>query len=121
MNLKEKIQQIKFCLIDSYGWIKSVWIYLFRSIERPGIFYGYNSYELACKYAEKRAKNWKSHWDQMGRQQGVWPLEETSLIVASRMELKIYKKKEILNKSMKPRKAMKKSYYTTKDLSYGNS
>ena len=112
--MKEKLQIIKYSIIDSIGWIRSLWIYCFQSIEHPGVFQGFGSYYWALKYAEKRFSKWHPEWDQAGRQQGTFPLGEIKLLVCSKMELEIFKKKGLVSKNMKPRKAIKKSYYTTK-------
>lgn len=113
MKYKEKLQLLKYFFIDSYGLMKSIFVYYLRSVRRPSIFSGYHSYYWACKFAQKRSDKWKPKWDQMGKKQGVLPLDDTRLIVCSAMELKFYKKKGFINKKLKPRKAIKKSYYTT--------
>ncbi len=113
IQIKETVQLIGYFFYDVFGWLRSLFIYLFKSIRKPGIFYGYSSYWFACKYAERRSRKWKSEWDQMGRQQGVFPIGDIKLIVCSHMELKVYKKKGILKSNFKPRKAIKKSYYKT--------
>ena len=112
--MKEKLQIIKYFIIDSIGWVHSLWVYCFRDIARPGVFYGFNSYYWASKYATKRFHHWHPEWDQSGRQQGVFPLGDIKLIVCSKMELNIFKKKGLVSKKMKPRKAIRRSYYTTK-------
>ena len=114
--MKTKIQQIKFFFIDVWGWVRSLFIYCFRTIKRPAIFHGYSSYYWACKFADKRTKKWSHKWDQMGRIQGVLPIDDTHLIVCSKAELKFYKKKKIVNKKLHLRKAIKKSYYNTTKL-----
>jgi hypothetical protein len=113
-KIKIKLELIKYFFIDSYGWCRSLFVCVFRNIKKPGIFYGYASYFWACKYADKRTRNWQTKWDQSGKQQGVFPLEQTKLITCSKLELKIFKKKKLISKKLKPRKAIKKSYYTTK-------
>ena len=113
-RLKLKLRLSGYLFVDSWGWVCSVWIYYFRSITKPGIFYGYDSYDWASKYAEKRFSKWRPEWDQAGRQQGTFPLGEIKLLVCSKMELEIFKKKGLVSKKLKPRKAIKKSYYTTK-------
>ena len=110
---KEWTKIAGYFIVDCLGWINSLLIYVFRSIQRPGIFYGYRHFWWAQKYAERRTKNWNPEWDQSGRQQGVFPIEEIKLIVCSKLELKIYKKKRLVKQDLKPRKAIKKSYYTT--------
>jgi hypothetical protein len=112
-QLKLKIQIIKYFFLDIFGWIHSLWIYCFRSIKIPGIFYGYCAYYWASKYAEKRTKNWDREWDQAGKKQGVLPLSQDKLITCSAMELKAYKKAKLVSNNIKPRKLIKKSYYTT--------
>ena len=110
---KETLKVIGYFFIDCYGWVRSLLIYVFRHISRPGIFYGFSAYYWAGKYAEKRTNKWKCYWDQHGRQQGVFPVGEVKLLVCSKMELEVYKKKGLIDKKFKPRKAIKKSYYTT--------
>jgi hypothetical protein len=100
---------VKWFFADILGFIKSVLFY-FRSIKKPALFRGYKSYWFASKYKARRENKWSVKWDQMGRQQGIFPLDETTLIVCSKMELTIYKKKGLINKNIKPRKLMKKSY-----------
>lgn len=111
--MKEKLQLVKYFFIDSFGWCRSLFIVVFKSIKRPGVFYGYYSYFWACKFAQKRTNKWKPKWDQMGKKQGVLPLNDTHLIVCSAAELVHYKKKKLINKKIKSRKAIKKSYYTS--------
>lgn len=113
INLKDKFQQLRFFVIDSIGAIRSIFIYLFQNIKNPGIFNGYYSYYWACKYAKKRTNNWFHKWDQSGKQQAVLPLTEDKLIVCSKMELKFYQKRGVINKKLKPKKAIKRSYYST--------
>lgn len=106
-------QAINNSFIDSFGWLRSLWIYCLGDITRPGIFYGYQSYKWASMYAEKRANKWRSEWDQSGRQQATFPFRDTSLIVCSKMEMKVLKKKGLIDRDVKIKRAIKKSYYTT--------
>jgi hypothetical protein len=110
---KETLKVVGYFFVDCFGWLVSLFTYMFSQITKPGIFYGYSAYYWAGKYADKRTAKWHPEWDQNGRQQGVFPLTDTKLLVCSKMELKIYKKKGLINKKFKPRKAIKKSYYTT--------
>jgi len=114
-KIKEQFKIIGYFFVDIYGFIRSLFVYLFHSIKKPGVFYGYDSFFWASKYAEKRANKWKSHWDQMGRKQGVFPFDDTKLIVCSMMELNIIKKRGGLDKKAKPRKMINKYYYSTKN------
>lgn len=114
LKAREYLQLTGYFFVDIWGWVRSLWICTFRSIVKPAIFYGYGSYEWASKYAEKRFTKWRPEWDQAGRQQGTFPLGEIKLLVCSKMELEIFKKKGLVSKNLKPRKAIRKSYYTTK-------
>ena len=113
-RIKLYLQLTGYFFVDTLGWVRSLWICTFRSILKPAIFYGYGSYEWASRYADKRFSKWRPEWDQAGRQQGTFPLGEIKLLVCSKMELEIFKKKGLVSKNLKPRKAIKKSYYTTK-------
>jgi len=114
-KLEETIMIVGYFLVDFYGFLRSFFIYSFQTIKKPGIFYGCGSYYWSCKYAEKRSKRWKPFWDQMGRKQGTFPFDDTKLIVCSQMELKMIKKRGGIDKKAKPRKMIKKSYYSTKN------
>ena len=109
----ETLKVIAFFFIDCYGWVRSLFCYLFAPITRPCVFYGYKSYFWASQFADRRMVKWHPEWDQHGRQQGVFPLGDVKLLVCSKMELEVYKKKGLIDKKFKPRKAIKKSYYTT--------
>jgi hypothetical protein len=82
-------------------------------IRKPRIFRGYCSYWYARRYADRRFKLWKNHWDQAGKQQGVFPYTDITLIVCSKSELKYFNKKSMIRNKMNPRKLIKKAYYTT--------
>jgi hypothetical protein len=112
-NFKKLIFKLFICLWDSLGLLKSIRIYLFRDISKPGVFRGYHSFWFACKYADKRTKKWKSKWDQSGKRQAVNPFGNTELIVCSAMELKYYNKKKLFKRRINPRKSIRKAYYTT--------
>lgn len=102
-----------YAFIDSFGWFRSLLIYLARPIRFPAYFYGYYNLWWATMYAEKRSKLWPSKWDQMGKQQAVLPLDDLKLLVASRLEIELYKKKGLVRRNVKAKKLVKKSYYTT--------
>lgn len=103
-----------YFFIDCWGWVRSLFVFCFRNIKKPGIFYGYCSYYWSQKYADRRTRNWRAKWDQSGKQQGVIPLGETKLLVCSKLELKALQKKGFANKKINARKAIRKSYYLTK-------
>jgi hypothetical protein len=103
-----------YFFIDCLGWVRSLFIFLFRRIRKPGVFYGYCNYYWSQKYADKRAKKWPAKWDQSGKQQGVIPVGDIKLLVCSKLELKTLQKKGLANKNLNARKAIKKSYYLTK-------
>jgi len=111
--MKDKIKIIGYLFYDVYGWCRSLLVYVFASIKHPSVFYGYCAYYWASKFADRRTACWKPKWDQSGKQQGVFPIGDVKLIVCSKLELKLFKKKGIVSKNFKPRKAIKKSYYTT--------
>jgi hypothetical protein len=114
-KLKERIKLLGYFFVDTWGLIRSVYLVCFQTVKKPGIFFGYYHYFFASKFAEKRSRKWKSHWDQMGKKQGTFPFDDTKLIVCSQMELKMIKKRGGLDKKAKPRKMIKKSYYSTKN------
>jgi hypothetical protein len=104
---------IRHFFIDTIGLFKSIFIYLFRNIKRPGVFNGYHSLYFATLYANKRSINWKREWNQTGKQQGVIPFNETSLLVCSKLELDYFKKKHLINRKVKTKKVIRKAYYKT--------
>ena len=99
---------------NCYGYLRSVYILKFKGIEQARVFYGYNHYSLAIKYADKRASQWPPSWDQLGQEQSVQAYGEESLIVISKMELKKMQKMGFVNDKIKYRKIFKNSYYTSK-------
>jgi len=111
----EKIKKtlfVIFCFFyDCYGFIRSMYLSLFTGIKKPHIFFGYNSFWFAKHYANKRASKWPKEWDQLGKMQGVMPYNDESLIVCSKLELKYWKKRKVLNNKFNHKRAMKKSYY----------
>lgn len=109
LDLKKAAKKVKEFIIDVWGFVKSALRY-YRSIKRVGKFEGYCAYWFAQQFKAMRENGWQAKWDQMGRQQGIFPLDETRLIVCSKMELKVFKKKGLISKSINPRKLMKKSY-----------
>lgn len=76
--------------------------------------YGYGAFYFAKKYADRRTRRWKAHWDQAGRLQAVSPFNDTQLFVYSKLELKELQKRKILNRKLKPKKAIRAAYYKTK-------
>lgn len=100
-------------LVDIAGWFRNAWIWAFADITRPRTFTGFGTWYFAVKYSHKRARRWRPEWDQSGRQQGLFPIDQVHLLVASEMELKALKKKGYVKGN--PRKILKRqSYYTTK-------
>ena len=111
--METKTKNIKLFFSDIWGWLRSLFIIVFRSIKKPATFYGYKAFFWASVYAKKRTKLWKSWWDQSGKQQGVIPFDDTRLIVCSKLELKWYKKRKLLSAKSKPRKIIKNAYLKT--------
>jgi hypothetical protein len=91
----------------------SVYIWLFADIKRSRRFFGYYSFIIAKKYADKRTNRWHRNWDQSGRIQMIIPFDDLSIVVCSKLELKYYKKRKILNDKFNIKKALKQSYYKT--------
>jgi hypothetical protein len=115
---KIKIALFKFLcyFIHLFQFLQGAWYLYFGSIKKARVFAGYNSYQFACAYANKRTKKWKASWDQSGRKQGVFPYSDTSLIVCSKMELKYMGKRRLIKNKMNPNKLIKKAYYVTQPL-----
>jgi len=109
-KLNTALTKIKEFFIDLVGFLNNAVIWAFYPITRLGIFNGYNAYWFANRYKQRREKRWHAEWDQMGRQQGIFPLDDTHLIVCSKMELTTLKKRKMINPEVKVRKLMKKSY-----------
>ena len=97
--------------INCAGWIHSIWILGFNNTDKPWIFYGYNHFELAKRYARKRYKAYPCDKDQLGKQQGVLPYQEVKLLVCSPLELKILQKKGLMKRDRNYTKYFKHSYY----------
>ena len=113
-ELTKKLKSLRVFFIDSYGWLRSVVILYLKGIERPRIFYGFNHYKYAQRYAHKRVDGWKPQWDQLGKQQSVHPYGDHSLIVLSQAELKIMKKLGMVNTRVSAKKIFKRgAYYKT--------
>lgn len=92
-----------------FGFFKSTWILLFRSIKKPAIFNGYFNEWFARQYKAKREIYWHRNWNQMGKQQFILKFLPGKLIVCSKLELEVYKKKGLINKSASIRKLTNKS------------
>jgi len=126
--MKDKVKKTiiaskEFC-IDIFGWVRSLWILCFRSIYKPGIFYGYSVYWFAKRYAEKRTAKWPANYDQAGKLQGMFPVGDTKIIICSTMELKLFQKAGMITEGINVRKYFKRrNYYKTdyKTKSNGNA
>ena len=100
---------IESFLNNIYGFLKSLWIFIFRSIKQPAILDGYCHEWFARMYRAKRELLWHRNWNQMGKEQFILPFLPGKLIVCSKLELEIYKKKGLINKAVSIRKLTKKS------------
>ena len=113
--IKKTWQPIEWFFVDCYGWCRSIFILCFKGIKLARIFYGYNHYNFASRYAEKRDRKWKSRYDQMGKVQGIFPIEE-KLLVCSRLEIRYYQKAGLVSKQASYSKVFKKgNYYKSKN------
>ncbi len=111
--IKKARTEIKFysCIFPN------VWKLLFARHKKPAIFYGWKSYEIGKKFADKRTRKY-SDKDQNGKEHALFPFGELSLIVLNKIELKRLKKiqpaKSWIALKMNPRKYIKRnSYYKT--------
>ncbi len=129
VGLKRKLQSIrkwinkiltsiKHFIVDTWGWIRSLWIYSFRRIKKPAIFFGHSAYWFARHYAQRRDKRWKMGWDQSGKRQGIIPFDDTRIIVCSRMELKNFQTNGMIKNVVSINGLFKKSSYYKSDLNY---
>jgi len=110
---KQVWQQVKYFAIDIWGFVRSCWVVLFYPISKAAIFYGYNSYNFACRFARRRSDKWPAAWDQKGKLQGMFPLEQ-KIIICSQLELKYYQKAGMIKEGVNVRKMFKRSsYYRT--------
>ena len=115
------IKLIKWFFIDCYGWCRSICIIAFKGIKRARLFYGYGHYKLACRFAAKRCDKWKCWWDQMGKLQGVFPVESEEtpkLIVCSQLEIKGFQKRKLIKTNISYRKMFKRSSYHKTQYKY---
>lgn len=91
------------------GFFKSLWILLFNPIKQPAIFHGYCHEWFSRQYKVKRELYWHRTWNQSGKQQFILKFLPGKLIVCSKLELEVYKKKGLINKSASIRKLTNKS------------
>jgi hypothetical protein len=91
------------------GFIKSVHALFFRSIKQPAIFHGYKHETFARWYRVKRELLYHHNWNQMGKEQFILKFVPGKLIVCSKLELEVYKKKGLLSKNASIRKITHKS------------
>lgn len=100
---------IESFLNNVYGFMKSLWILLFRSIKQPAILNGYCHKWFARMYRAKREIFWHRSWNQSGREQYILPFLPGKLIICSKMEMEVYKKKGLISKNTSIRKLTKRS------------
>jgi len=98
------------------GTLKCVWVYWFGGVKKPQIFKGYWHWHFAQWYANKRHRRWKSHWDQLGKWQYVFPYGEEHLLVCSKREMKFFQRKKIFDIKRNYTKVMKSAYYSTRTV-----
>jgi len=103
------IKAIGLVLYNVYGFLKSVFVLLFRSIKKPAILHGYCVKWFAHNYRVKRELFWHNEWDQMGRKQFILPFRPGMWIVCSRLELAVYQKKGLISPRVNIKKFLKRS------------
>ena len=107
-------------LIDVWGWLRSILILLFWDIKKPAIFYGYGVWRFATRYARKRDRRWKRQWNQKGKCQGLFPVEDDKVIICSVLELEFFQKRGMIKRGINVRKYFKRKNYYKTDMYYGN-
>lgn len=86
------MKKIKAFFTNTRGLFRSL-SFLFGEPKKSQVFYGYLHWVIAKKYANKRFK-WYPYRDVMGKDQGIFPYDEHSLIVISPLEIKFLKKRK---------------------------
>ena len=103
---------------DLYGWFRSLWIVIFRSIDKPAVMYGFRVWELSRRFAIRRDNKWPSRYWQAGKQQGIFPVGDIKLIVCSRLELKQFQKAGMIGKDINVKKMFHRSSYYKSEMKY---
>ena len=103
------LNTIKSFFASLTGFFKSLWIVLFRSIKQPAILNGYCHEWFARMYRAKRELLWHRSWNQAGREQFILKFLPGKLIICSKLELEVYKKKGLISKTASIRKLTKRS------------
>jgi len=111
--IREQVLNVYFTFEYYLGTIRSIWIYRFRNIKRPAVFYGCLAGKYAVLYAHRRKNRWRLSWDGRGRNQCVIALERTRLVVCSEIEVRAYQKAGIMPKDMVARNIVKHAIYKT--------
>jgi len=120
-KIKEIQQKAEIFFIDLWGWFCSVYIFLFGSIKKAHIFYGFSVWWFATHFAKRRDRRWKSKWDQNGKRQGIIPVSDTKIIVCSKLEVKLFQRRGILKRAINYNHIFKKATYFKTDMYYGNN
>lgn len=113
MGLKIK-QQLKILMAlfkntSLIGFLFSIQMILLRSIKQPGIFHGYCHLWFARVYKAKREIFYHKEWNQMGHEQFILKFSPGKLMVCSKLELEVFKKKGLISKSASIRKLTNRS------------
>lgn len=112
-NIELIILLIGRFFVNCYGYPRNIWLANFGSIRRPRVLYGYHHWESAKRLCDRRTKNWKAKYDQLGGQSGVFPYGNESLLVASKLELKRFQKLGGMSRDRNYTKYFRKAYYVT--------
>ena len=103
------LSDLKSCSIGIKGFLKSLYVLSFCSIKKPAIFYGYNHENFARWYKLKRELLYHREWNQMGKAQFILKFVPGKLIVCSKLELEVYKKKGLISSNASIRKITNKA------------
>ena len=103
------LSYLKLQGIGIKGFFKSLHVLLFGSIKQPVIFYGHNHVSFARWYKLKRELLYHREWNQMGKAQFILRFVPGKLIVCSKLELEIYKKRGLIPSSASIKKITNKA------------
>jgi hypothetical protein len=95
-NIKKAFTWLKSLFKNTLGLFKNLW-HLVGSTDNVKIFYGFFHFDLAKKYAHKRYDKYPVTLDQKGKNQGVFAYGDESLIVISAKEIKLLKKRGVID------------------------
>lgn len=96
--------------VNTFGLLTSIY-FMIRNTQKSRVFYGYWHYHFAKKYADKRCKAYPTNLNQRGKTQGIFAAGPETLIVISQLELRLIKKRNLINHPKWYKKIFKKEAY----------